>query len=141
MANTEQLNVLVTPSHKDLVEKIAKENGWSINATVRKAIREFAGLMIVHAGTAAQMGDEFGAIHQRLVAEFGAARMVNKRVDQATFDDGKVGLMMDDYAFTLEDDGRLLATKRFGDHSEVYEVRDGRLVLAAAFPAGDPQMN
>jgi hypothetical protein len=117
-----------------LLEKIRKENGWSVGEATRRAIHALFALDQHLAARAQQQKGEVRRMLERIRRDVNSGFLVRAApMTKVDFDEGSVGIRVDDLIFAEQDD-RLFARREVAGRVEVYEVKDGRLVLCPITP-------
>jgi hypothetical protein len=129
------MTLMTDHDDSDLLNEIRKANGWSMGEATRRAIHALFALD-QHLGARAEQQEE-GAVQrllERLRRDVNSGFLVRAApMAKVDFDEGRIGIRVDDLIFA-EDDGRLFARREVAGRVEVYEVKDGRLVLCPLTP-------
>jgi hypothetical protein len=139
-------NLSLDPPSRAQLEEVAKVMGVGLTETVRRSVRTLSGVLIIAEVEAEDIaekhGEEFAHLYRRIGRDLGWAALMNKRLAIAHAEDGRAGIRVDDHAFFEDFDGtRLLAKVDRAGTSEVFEVKDGRLLLLGHFPAAPAERN
>jgi hypothetical protein len=141
-----QTNLALNSVHRDLLEQVSGQHGWTMTETVVRGVRLLGQLMEVY-GTKAETIEAGGHrqhadLLRRVMHELGLELLVNRNVALGQNEvDGRPALALDDVVLIEAPGEELLAIRRVGDTVEVSRVLDGRIALLGVFPKTEAELD
>jgi hypothetical protein len=123
---------------------LRETTGWSQTKTIERAVRALFILHAIRDAQAREAGGEAGRLLRRVTVEFGAAELVNKKIEWGLEVDDRPAISATDAEGRVvfyEDGNRLMALRERAGHVEHFAVREGALALEAVHPPTAPDLN
>jgi hypothetical protein len=141
-----QTSLALNRVHRDLLDQVSGQHGWTMTETVVRGVRLLGQLMEAYetkAETVEAGGHrEHADLLRRVMHELGLELLVNREITLGQNEaDGRPALALDDFVLVEAPGGELLAIRRVGDTVEVSRVLDGRIALLGVFPKPEAELD
>jgi hypothetical protein len=122
---SKKTTISVDPDVLELAQGLGAENGWSTAHAARVAFEALETLLELHSGTAEKAAEpDVGKLFRALSRLMPAGLVEGKPTDWGRLQDGRPALILDDYYFSIDANGEVMAIR--GDGREVADVQNGK---------------